>query len=587
MSAPHEPTGDDASHDPPAIDVARDGAHVEHDAVVEPTYEPAYQPRVARGRRGAAGRATDGAMRIAAIDLGSNSIRQIVADVAPDGKIHVVDEMKAMPRLGRGVDATGALAEESMHAALAALSRMATLARQMGAERIEAVATSAVRDAANGGAFLDRVREEAGLRVRLLTGEEEARLSFRSALAHFELGVGRTVVMDIGGGSLELALAAEGLLDRLESLPFGAIRATEQFLAVAGRGARTEEALRQLRRAVRWAVRDSLPVKEWRGARVIGSGGTFTNLAGIVNARAGLAGARSRHGSVVSRTDLVRVLDALATLTPEERAAVPGLNPARADIIVAGLAVAAEVLSVFEARELVVSGYGIREGLLLETASIAPVAADPGESRERSVREFAERCHFEEPHGVQVRRMALQLYDQLGPRLGCRPGDRETLADAALLHDVGYHISHEKHHKHSYHLILHADLLGMTPAEQVAIAHVARYHRGAEPNKRKHDAFARLDRDLRARIVRLSAVLRVADGLDRGHISAIDRVDVRWERGRCLIAPTPVPGAGSLRLELWGASRKARLLERVLDSPIEFIAPDGSTVVAGTDDEGE
>src|SRR4051812_3582030 len=161
-----------------------------------------------------------GHRRVAAIDIGSNSIRQIVADVSPTGSIRVVDEMKAAPRLGAGIRETGLLNETSMRHALDALTRMATLARQLGASRVEAVATSAVRDASNGLTFLELVRSETGLKVKVLKGEEEARLSYRSALAHFELGVGRAVVMDIGGGSLELALSADGLLDRLISLPF-------------------------------------------------------------------------------------------------------------------------------------------------------------------------------------------------------------------------------------------------------------------------------------------------------------------------------------------------------------------------------
>ena len=541
-------------------------------------------------------------LRIAAVDIGSNSIRMIVADVSPAGDIRVVDEMKAMPRLGAGVDRTGRLADESMAAAVVALARMGTLARQMHADRVDAVATSAVRDAGNGGAFLDRVRAETGLSVRLLSGDEEARLSFRSALAHFELGAGRTVVMDIGGGSLELALAAEGLLDRLVSLPFGAIRATEQFLAGAREGnhardrghAGTTRALRELRRAVRWAVRDALPAKEWRGARVIGSGGTFTNLAGIVGAgggkavggkpgakatpaRAGAAvrqGARARHGTVVSRAELEHVLDRLAALSPAERAAVPGLNPARADIIVAGLAVAAEVLAIFEGRALQVSGYGIREGLLLEAASVTPVPADPGEARARSVHAFADRCHYEAPHARQVRRLALALFDQLAGRLGAQPGDREVLADAALLHDVGYHINYERHHKHSYHLITHADLLGVTPAEQEAIAQVARYHRGRVP-RRRHAAFAALDRAGLRRVRRLAAVLRVADGLDRGHASAVEDVRVTWEGGTCRLDVAPVAGAGALRLERWGAERKADLLGRLLGAEVAVAEGDG------------
>ena len=169
-------------------------------------------------------------LRLAAIDIGSNSIRQIIADVAPTGTIRVVDEMKAAPRLGAELHRTGMLHEGAMHAALEALQRMATLARQMGAARIDAVATSAVRDASNRRAFIELVRRETGLKVRVLRGEDEARLSFQSALAHFDLGVGRAVVLDIGGGSAELALSADGVVERLISLPFGAIRMTEQFL---------------------------------------------------------------------------------------------------------------------------------------------------------------------------------------------------------------------------------------------------------------------------------------------------------------------------------------------------------------------
>src|SRR5215207_6958687 len=235
--------------------------------------------------------------RIAAIDVGSNSVRQIVADVTSDGGITVVDEMKEAPRLGADLDGTGLLGTQAMGRAAEAIGRMATLASQLGATRIEAVATSAVRDASNAEQFVARVRQEAGLQIRVIDGKDEARLSYLSALAHFDLGAGRTVVMDIGGGSLELALAADGLIDRLVSFPFGAIRATEQFLG-GGAHAPTGRAVKDLRRAVRWALRDALPVKEWRAARVIGSGGTFTNLAAVVTARTRHGAMPSRHGTV-------------------------------------------------------------------------------------------------------------------------------------------------------------------------------------------------------------------------------------------------------------------------------------------------
>ncbi|MES2176851.1 MAG: Ppx/GppA phosphatase family protein [Gemmatimonadota bacterium] len=509
--------------------------------------------------------------RIAAIDIGSNSIRQIVADVSSDGTISVVDEMKAAPRLGAGVDATGVLDPIAIESAVEAIARMATLARQLGAQRIEAVATSAVRDAENAVRFLARVQQETGLKVRVLRGIDEARLSFRSALAHFDLAAGRSVIMDIGGGSLELALSADGVVESLDSLPLGALRLTERYLSdgVTPRG------IRKLRKEIKAALRDALPSRSWNGAQVIGSGGTFTNLGGMFLARQRMLAARNVHATHIPRTDVEHLLDALAAMTPEERRSMPGLNAARADIIVAGVAVAAEVLARVDARELIVSRYGIREGILLEAARVRATAADPGEARERSVKEFAERCHFEAPHALQVQRLALRLFDALGPRLGCPPSDRAILSDAALLHDVGYHISYDRHHKHSYHLILHAELLGIAPADQVVMANVARYHRGAEP-KRKHRNFGALEPELRDSVQRLSAILRVADGFDRGHIGAVADVKVRWLKRAIRITPVPEKAAGSIRLDTWGAHRKSELLAEVAGVPVEIVGADGS-----------
>ncbi|HXT18626.1 MAG TPA: Ppx/GppA phosphatase family protein [Gemmatimonadaceae bacterium] len=523
-----------------------------------------------------------GHRRVAAIDIGSNSIRQIVADVSAEGAIQVVDEMKAAPRLASGLAATGAISDTSMTAALDAIERMATLARQLGAERIDAVATSAVREASNAAAFLAHIHRVTGLKVRVLSGDEEARLSFRSAVAHFDMGVGRTVVMDIGGGSLELALTAEGVIERLTSLPFGAIRLTEEFFSDGV----TPKAVRKLRRAVADGIKDELPRRDWRGAQIIGSGGTFTNLAGIYLSRQGILTARSVHAAHIPRADLEHILDTLADLPPEERRELPGLNPERADIIVAGVATAAEVLRRVEGREIVVSRYGIREGILLEAARVVPTIADPGEARARSVTEFAQRCHVEQPHSSHVQELALMLFDAIGPRIGCTPDDRDALSDAALLHDSGYHISYERHHKHSYHLVLHADLLGMPPSEQVVIANVARYHRGAPP-KKKHRNYGMLDKALRRRIKLLSAMLRVADGFDRGHVSAVKGLKVRWMQRALRVTPMPAHARASMRLEMWGANRKSALLADVIGAPVEIVAPDGAVLSSETIESGE
>jgi exopolyphosphatase/guanosine-5'-triphosphate,3'-diphosphate pyrophosphatase len=519
-------------------------------------------------------------IRISAIDIGSNSIRQTVADVSPTGEIRVVDEMKAAPRLGAGLYETGELNEIAIQNALITLSRMATLGTQLGVKHTEVVATSAVRDAENGEEFLQRVRTETGLKVRILRGEDEARLAFRSALAHFDLGSGRAVVMDIGGGSLELALSDDGLVDRLISLPLGAIHMSERYLGSDSK----KKGMRKLRKEVRNELRHRLAARHWHAQRIFCSGGTFTSLAAIYLARIGMEKAKTVHGTVIPRVELEHIVDMLQSMTLAERQTVPGLNAARSDIIVGGLAVAAEVAARVEAKELVVSAYGIREGILLESAHVAPSPADSGEARERSVVQLAERSHFEAPHSKHVQKLALQLFDSIGQRLGCTGDERRLLADAALLHDIGYHISYDKHNKHSYHLIEHAELLGMTPAEQIIVANVARYHRGAEPSK-KHANFGGLDKPIRQTIKRLSAILRVADGFDRGHASAVAEIKVRWLERALRLTAVPARTTSNLRLELWGASRKSNLLAELIGVPVEIVAPDGS-VMTYEDEEG-
>jgi exopolyphosphatase / guanosine-5'-triphosphate,3'-diphosphate pyrophosphatase len=512
-------------------------------------------------------------IRISAIDIGSNSIRQTIADVSPNGTIRVVDEMKAAPRLGAGLLETGELSEIAIENALITLGRMATLATQLGVKRTEVVATSAVRDAKNGEDFLTRVKAETGLRVRILRGEDEARLAFRSALAHFDLAPGRAVVMDIGGGSLELALSDDGLVERLISLPLGAIHMSERYLA----GGAKKKGMKKLRNNVRGELRRRLATRHWQTTRIFCSGGTFTSLASIYLARRGMEKAKTVHGTVVPRVELEHIVDMLQAMSPAERQSVPGLNAARADIIVGGLAVAAEVAARVEAKELVVSAYGIREGILLESAHVSPPAADSGEARERSVLQLAERSHYEAPHSQHVQKLALQLFDAIGQRLGARPEERKLLADAALLHDIGYHISYDKHNKHSYHLIEHAELLGMTPEDQVIVANVARYHRGAEPRKKQRN-YGGLEKPMRQTIKRLSAILRVADGFDRGHSAAVAEIKARWMERALRLTAVPSRESNNLRLELWGASRKSNLLSELAGVPVEIVAPDGSVM---------
>jgi len=498
--------------------------------------------------------------RFAAIDVGSNSIRCLIAERGDDGALQIVDELKDQPRLARGLSTTGMLAADSMDRALESLGRMVQAAERRGASRLALVATAAVRDAANGRAFADRVKQELGIPLEVIDGDTEARLAFLSVSAHFPIGRGRAVVADIGGGSLELVLAVGGLVDRVVSLPFGAVRMTEQFLA-NGAG-RPDDGVRRLRAAVRQKLRRAVPGREWEAPKLFGSGGTFTNLGRIAAARSrGAVPPGGVHGSSVRLPELQRILEWLAAMSVEERRRVPGLNGERADIIVAGLAVAAEVLELFDAPKVTVSAFGLREGLLLHLSRPAPEGQAP--SRARALRRFADRCHTDRRHGEQTARLARKLFDVLGKRLGCAEGEWDLLEAAALLHDVGQLVSYRSHHKHSYHLIAHAESLPFTPRERVLIALVSRYHRKRRPSKR-HVEFAALEPPDRALVRRLAALLRMACGLDRGHVSAVEAMRLRMLPERLLVDVVPRLVTTDLKLELWGAQRKADLLGKLL-----------------------
>jgi exopolyphosphatase/guanosine-5'-triphosphate,3'-diphosphate pyrophosphatase len=506
--------------------------------------------------------------RFAAIDVGSNSVRCLIAEQGEDGHLTVIDDLKDQPRLARGLSASGKLAPESMNRAAEAIGRMLQAAERRGATRLALVATSAVRDAANGGEFAERIKRELGVPLEVVDGETEARLAFLSVREHFAVFRGRAVVMDIGGGSLELVLAAAGLVDKAVSLPFGAVRLTEQYLAGA---ARPEAGLRRLRSAVRQRLRSTVPAREWSGAKLFGSGGTFTNAARILAARERGKVPPAIHGATVTLGDLQRVLELLARMTIEERRKVPGLNPERADIIPAGLAVAAEVLEHFAVEQLTVSAFGLREGILLHLARPEP-AGEAGPARLRALRRFVDRCRTDRRHVEQVLRLSRRLFDVLGKHLGCTPKDWDLLEAAALMHDVGSLVSYKAHHKHSYHLILHAEALPLDPVQRLLVAVISRYHRRTPPSK-KHPEFAALKPEERTRVRRLAAILRVADGLDRGHVSAVESVRVRMLPGRVFLDVTPRLASTDLKLELWGAQRKADLLEDLLERDVVVRAP--------------
>jgi exopolyphosphatase/guanosine-5'-triphosphate,3'-diphosphate pyrophosphatase len=299
---------------------------------------------------------TDPIERVAAIDVGSNTVLLLIAEGHPTAGLTIIAEAEDQPRLGAGLSATGRLSQAAMARALETLANMRELCRAHGVSRIGAVATAAVREAENGEEFVQLVRAQ-GIPLQTISPETEAALSYRSAAHHFP-GAERTMVADIGGGSLELIGASGGRIRLSRSLPLGAVRLTELAFALPA-----------LRDQIRRALDQAVARREWAGSALIGSGGTFANLAAMALAQRGASG-QPVHGVEISAKEIEELLPRLSALSPEERRQVPGLQPERADIIVAGVAVAAELLDRVKASSVRVNGYGLREGLLLEMVGI-------------------------------------------------------------------------------------------------------------------------------------------------------------------------------------------------------------------------
>ena len=505
---------------------------------------------------------TEAGERIAAIDVGSNSIRLVVAEYDPATGVTIIDEVKEQPRLAAGLATSGRLDDTAIERAYATLRRMREVCQRRGVRRLNAVATAAVREAENGEDFTNLIREELEIPLRIIDGDQEASLSYRSVAHHFKLEGGRTIVADIGGGSLELIGSVDGLVEYSTSLPFGAVRSTEVYLK-GKRDPRKEIA--SLRGQVRKRLKRVFPGREWLGASVIGSGGTFTNLGRMVAARRGISPANPVHGLTVRVGEVEQLLEWLAPMTPEQRIRVAGLNPQRADIIVAGIAVTASLLDWVEARELTISAYGLREGLLLDMvgAEVVPIAVDPL----RLIREFVERCHGDRRHVEHVRLLALQLFDQLSETIEAGDGERTILEAAALLHDVGQMVSYRKHHRHSFQLIMHADRLNLDPHQRLLVALISRYHRRRGPRK-KHEDFAALQPADQALVRRLSGILRIADGLDRGHTAAVETVQTEVTKSRLVITAIPRFAGSDLSLESHSALELSDVLARFLGKEI-------------------
>jgi exopolyphosphatase / guanosine-5'-triphosphate,3'-diphosphate pyrophosphatase len=519
-------------------------------------------------------------MRLAAIDIGTNSLHMIVVQVRPDLSFEVIDREKEMVRLGAGGLDGRALTPEAMHAALQVLSKFRRLADSHEVDQIIAAATSATREAENGGEFLRAVTHATGIRPRVISGTEEARLIHRAAVYGVSVPGDRVVVIDIGGGSVEITRGTGAVVEIGQSFKVGVIRLTERFVSSDPLAARDE---RKMVKHIRAQLGEHLDRIAAAGFdRVIGTSGTVLSLGAVAIAARGRPVDDLRNRRVAAK-QLHRTRKELTSLTLARRLRVPGLEPRRADLAVAGAVLLDTVLARLGADELTLCDFSLREGLVLEyidrhRKEIAQVDRYP-DIRRRSVIELAERCNYRAEHAQHVARLALLLFDQTRGDHGLTDREREWLEYAALLHDIGVHISYPRHHKHSEYLIRNGDLRGFEPDEIETLALVARYHRRAPP-KRRHEAFGALGRRRRRTVRTLAAVLRLAENLDRSHAQIVTGLTLHDRGDDQLLQLRTV---GDAELEVWAAGRHVQPFERATGRRVAFEVV-GSTYVEHTHD---
>jgi exopolyphosphatase / guanosine-5'-triphosphate,3'-diphosphate pyrophosphatase len=506
--------------------------------------------------------------RLAVIDLGSNSFRLVVF-LAGEGWWRRTDEIYEPVRIGEGLLASGVLGEEPMRRALATLDVFAHFCRASKLEgtAVDAVATSAIRDAENAESFLARARECFGYPIRVLSREEEARYGYLAAVNSTTLTNG--CVLDLGGGSMQLVHVNDRLAGDTDSWRLGTVLMSERFLPPNGPAKRRQ--LEELREH----VAEELSRADWlaaagsgEGARLVGIGGTVRNLAAAAQRAAGLP-SNGVQGMVIEAGALDELVERLASLPAAERASVPGIKPARADLILAGAVVVQGVLRAGGFEGIETTEAGLREGVFFERLLAERHPPLFEDVRRASVRNLAGQYHVDVEHTRHVALLALGMFDELA-ELGLHDGDpreRELLWAACMLHDIGMTIDYDDHHKHSRYLILNSGLAGFTPVETAIIAQSARYHRKGMPAPGPMAAlFGEGDAD---RLNRCAALLRLAEDLERSRDQLVRGTSIEISKDTVelkLIAD------GESAVPRWAARREGELFARAFHRELSVAA---------------
>jgi exopolyphosphatase / guanosine-5'-triphosphate,3'-diphosphate pyrophosphatase len=509
--------------------------------------------------------------RLAVVDLGSNSFRLVVYTVAGDGWWQRTDEIYQPVRIGEGLAASGRLGEQPIRRALATLDVFSHFCKASGLlpGQVEAVATSAIRDAENSEQVLSAARELIGLPVRVLSREQEAYYGYLAAVNSTTLQ--RGAVLDLGGGSLQLVHVLDRLQQEVCSWPLGAVRMTERFLTEPDPGGPAQP---QQLQALREHIAATLTQARWlqgMDGRIVGMGGTARNLAAAAQRLAGLPSS-GVQGFVLSASALSELIERLAALPAKERAKLQGIKPARADLILAGAIVIEGVLAAGGFDGLEVTEAGLREGVFFERhlgTGDPPHPPMYEDVRRAGVLNLARRYGMDAPHSRHVAELALGMFDELAVQ-GLHAGDpveRELLWAACMLHDIGMSVDYDDHHKHSRYLILNGGLPGFSPTELAIVAQAARYHRKGMPEPGFLSPL--LGKDDLAMLDRCAALLRLAEDLERSRDQLVRQANLAAKNGSVRLM---LVADGETAVPRWAAGREGELFQRAFGRRLDIAA---------------
>jgi exopolyphosphatase/guanosine-5'-triphosphate,3'-diphosphate pyrophosphatase len=508
-------------------------------------------------------------LKFAAIDIGSNSIKLVVVEAAASDSFAVLVREREVVRLGHETLLKGHLDRGAILRATECIRRFRSIAEARGAQTIVATATAAVREANNSANFIKAVEQKTGIKVEILSGIEEARL-IGLAASH---GCGAkgvpTLNIDIGGGSTEISIFRDGLPTTLLSIKLGAVGLTERFLTSDPPRAKAVEALRtEIRAALERPARE---LRDYRWENVTGTSGTILSIGNALRLQSAGEQTVQPIETKIKLRDLTAFNLWLVTKTVHEKKIAARLTLPRAEIIVAGGLVLEGVMRALEIKSLSTCEWGLREGVIIDRlrdweAQSRPPMPDIADQKLRGVHAVGRRFGYEEAHSHQVARLAETIFDALSPSANLTRHQRLLLSAAALLHDVGYHIAHESHHKHSFYLIENSELTGFSESERAVIANVARYHKGSLP-KDRHPNYAALSPADRATVARLAGILRLADAMDRRHDNRVNDLNCRRTRNVFHIQATSTL---ECEHELTEAGRRLKLFENAFQCKLKL-----------------